>query len=139
MRRVLVLLLSLLAFDALAGSALPTNWLQLVIVKPSSGSLNAGEVYRSMVTNTGAGAGIELELPAASVGMNFEVCTNAPFAISLDPAGAEVITAQAPATLASGDKITSPGSLGACVRLVGVGAGTWAMVSVTGTWTDGGP
>lgn len=80
-------------------------------------------------TNTGAGGGITLTLPAATVGQEHTFVRLASFAMNLDPAGSEIIRG------GGAGKYMQLGSDGAHVRLVCKSAGIWEVFDSYGTIT----
>ena len=96
--------------------------------------MSTSHCWGGVHTNTGASAAIELEIPAAVVGMEFTFFTTTNSPVSLDPTGDIILNH----TDTAGDKITSGAVSGAWITLRAISTSAWAPISVSGTWSDGG-
>ncbi|MFA7000268.1 MAG: hypothetical protein WC241_04100 [Candidatus Paceibacterota bacterium] len=76
-----------------------------------------------------------VSLPAGAAGYALTVYATGTFAVSVDPAGAEVITLNG-VDLAGGNKITSTSTSGDTVTLIFTGT-KWRVIGMS-AWTDGG-
>jgi len=86
------------------------------------------------LTNAGAGADVQFNLPAAAVGMEITFYVLAAQTLTINPNGTERI---AVLTGTAGDYLRSDAVIGSCIKLTCLVAGYWHKVGVAvGTWTE---
>ncbi len=89
--------------------------------------------YGQIYTNIGTAQNIEIDLPAAVVGMGFVVRVSAAFTIKLDPNGTDIIDI---VTDAAGDYLLSDAVIGTFLQLKCEVAGHWVVWGMNGSWTE---
>ncbi len=100
-------------------------------------SLAAADAYDTVIRLTN-GAAVQLELPAAVVGMRFCVFDDAGTGLtSLNPNGSEEITISG-GGIGAGDELDSASNDGGSVCLFAHAAGQWHVTDQNEVWVDGG-
>lgn len=89
--------------------------------------------YGQTYNNIGAAGAIEIELPAALVGMNFCVRVSVAQTIKLDPNLTDRIDI---VTSAGGDYLLSDAVIGTFIQLRCEAAGHWTVWGMNGSWTE---
>jgi len=85
------------------------------------------------LTNAGAAADVQFNLPAATVGMEITFHVKAAQTLTVNPNGTERI---AVLTGTNGDYLRSDAAIGSYLRLVCLAAGVWSKADISGTWTE---
>lgn len=93
----------------------------------------------SMHTNVGAGGAIELELPAATVGLEFYFYVIDSENLQIQPASGESIALPSDGVQGTADKYLVASSAGEWLHLFCQTAGEWEAVAWGGTWTAEAP
>jgi hypothetical protein len=88
-----------------------------------------------VLTNTGASGAVAFALPAAVVGYEVRARVGAAQALQLDPNGTETIALPSTGVQGAAGKYLVADAIGEGVILRCRVAGTWDVVSYTGTWT----
>ena len=96
-------------------------------------STHVAEFQGCFITNSGAGADITINLPAATAGSLVTFYNLALFDFILVPNSGDVFQGYA---CVADDKLQSDGVRGTYLSLLCVGAGSWEIVGVNGTWTN---
>jgi hypothetical protein len=96
-------------------------------------TITAGQLYGSVITNTGSSGAAVLTLPAPVVGMHFRVYLTVAQDVDINPADGTQILGL---TNATGDAISSASAIGNCVELIALSTTTWAAFAISGTWSD---
>ena len=104
-----------------------------VEAEAATDTITAGQLYGSVITNTGAVGAAVYTLPAPAVGMHVRVYLTVAQDVDINPADGTTILAL---TNAAGDAISSAATIGNCIELVALSTTTWAAFAVSGTWTD---
>jgi len=88
-----------------------------------------------VLTNRGASAAIVIALPAAIPGMRVTAVVGVAQELRLDPNGTETIALPSTGVQSAAGKYITADALTEQVQLVCLTAGTWDVISYTGTWT----
>lgn len=110
------------------------NRASVVLTKTADYTLALSDLGK-VLTNTGAGAAVTFALPAAVVGYQVRARLGAAQALRLDPNGTETIALPSTGVQGAAGKYLTADAVGEGVILECRVAGTWDVVSYTGTWT----
>jgi len=108
---------------------------QQVVEAHTAGDTLTAEESGSVHTNTGAAGTITLVLPAATVGLQFRFRVGVAQELRLDPNGSETIALPSTGVQGAAGKYLVADAIDDSVYLFCAVAGTWSVVSYTGTWT----
>jgi hypothetical protein len=86
-------------------------------------------------TNAGAAGTITIVLPAATPGLHFIFAVKAAQQLRIDPDGTETISLPSTGVPGAAGKYLVADAIGEHVELRCITAGTWNVMSYTGTWT----
>jgi hypothetical protein len=104
-----------------------------VEAEAATDTITAGQLYGSVITNTGAVGAAVYTLPAPAVGMHVRVFLTVAQDVDINPADGTTILGL---TNAAGDAISSAGAIGNCIELIALSTTTWGVFASSGTWTD---
>jgi hypothetical protein len=124
--------------------ALTANWLSnpyqisrlvpvLALTDGATQSITAAQCQNYVIHNGSCTQNIEIDLPAAAVGMQITVMVTAAFTIKIDPNSTDQIMVY---TNAGGDYLVSDATVGTAISLVCVIANKWHVAGATGSWTE---
>lgn len=105
-----------------------------VVVATSARTLTAAE-SGTVVSNAGASAAFAFTLPPATVGLEFVAVVEAAQELRLDPDGAETIALPSSGVQSAAGKYIGADAIGEKVHIICITAGTWDVISYSGTWT----
>jgi hypothetical protein len=127
-------------------SILSGAWTQLkdTLFEPSTRRIVAVTAATRTVTaeetgttfhNTGATAGVVLNLPAATVGLHYKAHVRVAYNLALNPSGSEIISHMTPGSAdGTAGYQTGCAGIGSSIHLVCLTAGRWEVEEVRGTW-----
>jgi hypothetical protein len=118
------------AISPLSGIARREN----VVVATSARTLTAAE-SGTVVSNAGASAAFAFTLPPATVGLSFTAVVEAAYELRLDPSGTETIALPSSGVQSAAGKYIGADAVGEKVVIICITAGTWDVISYSGTWT----
>lgn len=104
-----------------------------VEAKTATYAVTAGDSGKTF-TNTGASGAVTLSLPAATLGLQYDVALGAAQELRLDPNGTETISLANGVQQAAGKYVVAD-AIGESASIRCVIAGQWLMLNAVGTWT----
>jgi hypothetical protein len=124
--------------------ALTANWLSnpyqisrllpvLALTDGATQSITAAQCQNYVIHNGSCTQAIEMDLPAAAIGMQITVYVVAAFTVKLDPNGSDQIMVY---TGTAGDYLISDAVAGTCISLVCLQANKWHVAGASGSWTE---
>lgn len=105
-----------------------------VIVATSARTLTASE-SGAVLSNAGASAAFAFTLPPATVGLKFTAVVEAAYELRLDPDGTETIALPSTGVQSAAGKYIGADAVAEKVLIICITAGTWDVITYTGTWT----
>ena len=107
-----------------------------VSVAAAGGAISAqSAIAGAYVSNLGASGAATFTLPAAVVGMRVTAIVQVAQELRLDPNGTETIALPSTGVQSAAGAYITANALTESVQLVCLTAGTWDVISYTGTWT----
>jgi len=88
-----------------------------------------------VISNAGASGAAVFALPPAVVGLEFIALVEAAQEMRLDPNGTETVALPSTGVQGAAGKYLTADAIGEKVHLICVTAGTWDVISYSGTWT----
>jgi len=132
--------------DLLANGTVPltANWIGnayqvsrlvpvLALTDGATQGITAAQCQNYVIHNGSCAQAIEMDLPAAAIGMQITVYVVAAYTIKLDPNGTDQIMVY---TGAAGDYLISDAQAGTAISLVCLIANQWHVAGATGSWTE---
>jgi len=114
------------------GATLPFR--RQVLVSSTGGTLTAGQ-SGAVISNLGASAAATFVLPPAIAGMEFIAVVEVAQELRIDPNTTQTIALPSTGVQGAAGKYLTADAIGEKVHLVCISAGTWDVVSYSGTWT----
>jgi hypothetical protein len=105
----------------------------LALTDGATQSITAAQCQNYIIHNGSCTQAIEIDLPAAAIGMQISVYAAAAYAIKIDPNGTDQIMIY---TNTAGDYIQSGGTAGEMISLMCVQANKWHLTGILGNWTE---
>jgi len=105
-----------------------------ILVDTDGATLTAAE-SGTVISNLGASAAATFALPPAVAGLEFIALVEVAQELRLDPNGTETVALPSSGVQGAAGKYLVADAVGEKVHLVCVSAGTWDVVSYSGTWT----
>jgi len=124
--------------------ALTANWLGnaymvsrlvpvLALTDGATQTITAAQCQNYVIHNGSCAQAIEMDLPAATIGMQITVFVSAAYTIKLDPYSTNQIMVY---TGTAGDYLISDAVVGTAISLVCLIANKWHVAGATGSWTE---
>lgn len=105
-----------------------------VITATADRTLTASE-SGAVLSNVGASGTVAFALPPATVGLTFTAVVEAAFELRLDPDGTETIALPSSGVQSAAGKYIGADAVAEKVVIICITAGTWDVITYTGTWT----
>lgn len=105
----------------------------LALTDGATQAISAAQCQNYVIHNGSCTQAIELDLPAAAVGMQITVYVAAAFTVKLDPNLTDQIMVY---TGTAGDYLISDAVVGTAISLVCLIANKWHIAGATGSWTE---
>ena len=106
----------------------------LVVVATAATTLTAAQ-SGAVISNAGASEAIAFTLPPATPGLSFTAVVEAAYELQLDPDGTETIALPSSGVQSAAGKYIGADAVGEKVVIICITAGTWDVISYSGTWT----
>lgn len=105
-----------------------------VITATADRTLTAAE-SGAVLSNVGASAAVAFTLPPATVGLKFTAVVEAAYELRLNPDGTETIALPSSGVQSAAGKFIGADAVAEKVMIICITAGTWDVITYTGTWT----
>lgn len=105
----------------------------LALTDGATQTISAAQCQNYVIHNGSCTQAIEMDLPAAAVGMQITVYVVAAYTVALDPNGTDQIMVY---TGTAGDKLTSDAVAGTAISLICLQVNKWHIAGATGSWTE---
>lgn len=105
----------------------------LALTDGATQAITAAQCQNYVIHNGSCTQAIEMDLPAAAIGMQITVYVVAAFTVKLDPNGTDQIMVY---TGTAGDYLISDAVAGTCISLICLQANKWHVAGMAGSWTE---
>ena len=105
----------------------------LALTNGATQAITAAQCQNYVIHNGSVAQAIEMDLPAAAIGMQITVYVVAAYTIKLDPNGTDQIMVY---TGTAGDYLISDAVVGTAISLVCLQVNKWHVAGATGSWTE---
>jgi hypothetical protein len=105
----------------------------LALTDGATQTITAAQCRNYVIHNGSVAQAIELDLPAAAIGMQITVYVVAAYTVKLDPNGSDQIMVY---TGTAGDYLISDAVVGTAISLICLQVNKWHVAGATGSWTE---